>query len=306
MPPAAQPGPRGRTPARLRRRPSGPGGPRPVPGAAACPPSGAGRPARGGARLSALLLLAGLLALLLPPGPPASARTPAEEPRQLVFSCNEAGWPPYLIVGPDQTCNGIMADILREAARGLGVSVTTRTFPEKRNLLMLRQGEVDVYCKAPEWVAEPEALLWSAPVLPSRDVLVAPADGPPVEGPEDLVGLRLGTVLGYAYPALDAALESGRITRDDAPGTVSQLRKLLRGRTDAAVVNELVARWVLRGLREPGADALRFSGREVGLAWLRYAFTRARDWEPLVARLDAEIARMRADGRIQAILDAYR
>ncbi len=106
--------------------------------------------------------------------------------------------------------------------------------------------------------------------------------------------------------SLDEALASGRVTRDDAPDTASQLRKLLYGRTGAAVVNELVARWVLRGLHEPGADSLRFSERSVGLAWMRFGFTRARDWRALVGRLDAEIERMRADGRLQAIVDTYR
>lgn len=256
-------------------------------------------------RCPAALLLAALL-LASPGGPARAGRPGGDAPATIVFCCPEAGWPPYLLPCNGSDCRGIMPEIFREAMRSLGVTVVTRSFPEKRSLVMLRQGEVDVYSKAPEWVEDSEAFLWSAPVLPSRDVLVAPAGGRPIDGPQDLTGLRLGTVLGYSYPGLDEALASGRVTRDDAPDTASQLRKLLYGRTGAAVVNELVARWVLRGLHEPGADSLRFSERSVGLAWMRFGFTRARDWRALVGRLDAEIERMRADGRLQAIVDTYR
>lgn len=253
-----------------------------------------------------LLALASALATALPFAP-ASAQGPQGAPGvTLVLCCPEAGWPPYNIPCASGPGCGIMPDIFLEAARALGAAVVIRNFPEKRSLLLLEEGRVDVYSKAKQWVPDPERFAWSTPVLPSRDVLAALADGPrAIDGPADLAGLRLGTVLGYSYPVLEEALASGAVTRDDAPDTVTQLRKLLHGRTDAAVVNELVARWVLRDQGEGGADALRFSRGAVGLAWLRFAFTRARDWEPFIARLDAEIERMRADGRLRAILDAY-
>jgi len=250
------------------------------------------------------LLLALITALALPPAP-APAQGPRDAPgATLVLCCPEAGWPPYNIPCASGPGCGIMPDIFLEAARALGAEVVIRNFPEKRSLLLLEEGRVDVYSKAKQWVPDPERFVWSAPVLPSRDVLATPVDGPrAIDGPADLAGLRLGTVLGYSYPVLEQALASGAVTRDDAPDTTSQIRKLLHGRTDAAVVNELVARWVLRDMDKAGA--LRFSNGAVGLAWLRFAFTRARDWEPFIARLDAEIERMRADGRLQAIMDAY-
>lgn len=55
----------------------------------------------------------------------------------------------------------------------------------------------------------------------------------------------MGTVSGYRYPHLDAAL-GARFVRDDGPTADHSLRKLLAGRSQYAVVEELLAKYQLR------------------------------------------------------------
>ena len=58
-------------------------------------------------------------------------------------------------------------------------------------------------------------------------------------GPQALAGIRVGTVNGYRYTALENALGKNFI-RDDAPSEDNNIAKLVAGRFEYAVVNKLL------------------------------------------------------------------
>ena len=74
---------------------------------------------------------------------------------------------------------------------------------------------------------------------------MARSEAPHLRGLPDLAGVRVGTVSGYRYPQLDAAL-GPRFLRDDAPTAEHSLRKLLAGRSQYAIVEQLLADYQLR------------------------------------------------------------
>jgi polar amino acid transport system substrate-binding protein len=142
-------------------------------------------------------------------------------------------------------------------------------------------------------------------VVDSADVLIFPKDHPvDFETPDDLKGKKIGAILGYRYPAFEPYFADGRITRDDVKKDSLMLAKLLRGRDDAAIINKLVALWVIRQNPEfKGKFA--FSAKPVGTAGCGFMFTPKQNWGPFIEIFNKELAAMKEDGRLDAIVRKY-
>ncbi len=234
---------------------------------------------------------------------PAGHATP--ENKEIVVGFNHVAWPPYLIKEANGKLHGILIDVMKAIASKHGFSVKITPLPEKRAIRGMAEGHMDAYSKAKEWVADPNAYLWTDPVVNSTDVLIFPKDRPVgFETPKDLMGKKIGAILGYRYPLLEPYFADGRIERDDVKKDSLMLGKLLRGRDDAAVINRLVALWVIRQNPEfKGQFA--FSAKPVGEAGCRFMFTAKQDWGPFIEVFNKELAAMKADGRLDAIIQNY-
>lgn len=231
----------------------------------------------------------------------------ADRGRTLLFGCPASGWPPFILPDGHPAGPGFMLEVFIKAADALGYDVAIRRIPEKRALTDLKNGGIDVFAKAREWVGAPESYLWSAPVIYSTDVLVLRAeDQRPCNSPNDLKGLKVGTVLHYHYPKLQPLFDSGKAHRVDTSCAMAQMHMLSHGNTDVAVINSHVAMWLAK--HTPGLSPESFRQADVPLdsAPYRYAFTMARSWGAFIKLLDHEIESMREDGRMEAILDHYR
>lgn len=234
---------------------------------------------------------------------PAAHATP--ENKEIVVGFNNVAWPPYLIKDPNGKIHGIMIDVIKTIASKHGFSVKITSLPEKRAIRAIASGDIDAYSKAKEWVKNPEAYLWTDPVVDSTDVLIFPKDRPvDFETPDDLKGKKIGAILGYRYPLLEPYFADGRIKRDDVKRDSLMLGKLLRGRDDAAIINKLVAFWVIRQNPEfKGKFA--FSDEPVGEAGCGFMFTPKRNWGPFIETFNNELAVMETDGRLDAIVRKY-
>ncbi len=234
---------------------------------------------------------------------PAASSTP--ENKQIVVGFNNVAWPPYLIAESNGKMHGILIDVMKAIASKHGFSIKIKPLPEKRALRGIASGDIDTYAKAKEWVADPEAYLWTDPIVESTDLLIFPK-GHPVkfQTADDLKGKRIGTILGYRYPLLEPHFADGRIERDDVKKDSLMLRKLLRNRDDAAVINKLVAFWVMRQNPELKGK-FDFSENPVGRAGCRFMFATGRDWTSFIETFNKELALMKSDGRLDSILQKY-
>ena len=130
---------------------------------------------------------------------------------------------------------GIHKDFGEALAAELGRKVRFVTLPRKRIEKALATGEGDLLCSyVPEWLSG--SYSWSEPFLPITEVLVTPANLPRPASLEDVAGQRLGTVLGYYHPELEAALGKGFV-REDGPNALINLQKLAAGRVQHAVTD---------------------------------------------------------------------
>lgn len=251
----------------------------------------------------AFILAPYLLALLLLIPQPAPA-----QPKPIVFAAPKAGWPPFIIVsGTPPRATGIMPDVFRAACARAGYAADFQFFPEKRAQMLLAQGLVDAYPKSPEWMDEPSDYLWSDPVQEVGDIIVyRRAEPVRLSSIKDLIGKSIGTMHGYVYPTLDRLIESGAIRTYTATCTKHLLLMLARKHVDGIVTPRHVAEWIIRNDPELDSAVFAFSEKPVDSAPYGFAFVRGKGWEPFIETLNHELAAMRRDGRLKAILNKYR
>lgn len=140
--------------------------------------------------------------------------------------------PEARIVG-GRVLDGLHADLAQALSRRLGRSVQMQALPRKRLGHALETGEADLVCDYQSaWLPGPFA--WSRAFIPDQTVLVTAASAPAPARVQSVAGQAIGTVLGYAYPEVEAALGSG-LRRDDAPDAVANLHKLSLGRVTHAL-----------------------------------------------------------------------
>jgi len=216
--------------------------------------------------------------------------------------------PPFLAVTRDEqgsqtVVGGLLVDLNRALAAELGREAVFVPTPRRRVEQVLQAGGGDLLCYIdPSWLAEPQALDWSTVYLSNVNLLVARAGLSMPASLAELRGVRVGTVAGYVYPELAGYLGSGGLLRDDAPNDETNLRKLAAGRTDYLVTHRIYLEHVLK--RQPELGAALGARLEIRHFDTRCAVSRR--GQISVQALDAALDRLRRDGRLAAILAAYR
>ena len=196
--------------------------------------------------------------------------------------------------------DGLQYHLAMELGRRLGREVRFRLVPRRRVPALLKDGQdADLICNyMPGWLPGP--LLWSRPYLDDGDLLVTAARRPAIARLADVTGQPVGTVAGFLYPEAQAALGAGFV-RDDAPNLIATLHKMALGRFDHAIVGRVSFEYLLRR----GEVPLKLHPPLV-IARLRTACALSPHSSLPLARLDAALAAMQADGTLTRILDRFR
>lgn len=220
----------------------------------------------------------------------------AEALRVLVDNAIEM--PQALILGQEVT-EGLQYQVALELGRRLDRPVVFRPVPRRRLALMLAAGEGDLACNyLPEWL--PGGLQWSQPFMDSGDALVTAERTPAPQRLAELAGQRLGTIAGFRYPEVEAALGTGFV-RDDAPNLSSSLRKLAAGRIEHIIVGQTTFDY----LKKRGDVAVP-THPPLPLNRTRTSCALSPQSSLALPALDAALTAMQADGSMRRILDRYR
>lgn len=140
-----------------------------------------------------------------------------------------------------QLSGGVLRDLGLEIAARVGRKVRFVTVPSRRVALALAQGDADGVCLVqPYWIDGD--FQWTAAFIPTGGVVLARADAPHITKLTELRGKKLGTVAGYRYQLLEPLLGDGFL-RDDAPSVAHNLRKLMAGRSQYALMELSTAAW---------------------------------------------------------------
>lgn len=190
------------------------------------------------------------------------------QPSRRLFTASLAGWsvpalaasrelvlavatlPPYVLEAGHAAGDGIDVDIAREALRlGGGYRLRVERLPWRRVLAMMELGEADFTAAVRDTPERRRFLAFSRGygATVQHDFYALRERGPLVRQLEDLAGLRVGVVAGFAFPPpLQAAL---RGSVEQAINLPTLMRMVAARRIDVAVVNHLPGRWLLQELQ---------------------------------------------------------
>lgn len=246
-----------------------------------------------------LLLASLLLALSLAPGPAVAE----------VIKLTTLQWPPYSGFGLPRL--GTMTAVVAGTAARAGDRLELQILPWKR---AVRTGEgapgylgyYPVY-----WTAAREEHCHLSDVIgSSRLGLVEPAVAPVTwETVTDLAAFSLGTVEGYANTAtFDRLAAKGALHVSEAADDVTNLRKVLAGRIDAAVIDSAVMDYLMAttpDLRDARA-ALQFNQTLLEERPLHVCFRRTPEGEAVRDRFNDALKKIDAAGTVAEVLDRVR
>lgn len=171
--------------------------------------------------------------------------------RPLTFAFGDHNEAPFAIVENGQLKGGFALEFGRALASRLGLDATFRFVPRNRITAEISTGTVDAYCLAaqpyyPAFTAD----RFTQPFFTDYDIVLLSAG---LRGPaaiDTLHGARVGTVLGFLYPAvIETLFSSAKAERIDARNADGNLRKLQGGRLDAVILP--LASWRLALSRDP-------------------------------------------------------
>lgn len=224
------------------------------------------------------------------------------------------GWEPYRPYAYEENGEVMGMDVmlLRLLAGEQGCSLMVKQLPWARLLLELRAGNIDVSAST-SWTPErAEFALFSIPYRRSEvAIFVRRGEGGryALNSLADIpaIGFRLGYIRDYYYGAEFAHLmESSFFAShlEDAPSYAINIQKLLARRIDGFIVDDIGVMGseaaALGALDQVERYPLAIASKD-----LYFMFSRASVDPVLVAAINRSLAAMKADGRLQAIIDRF-
>ncbi|SMG26202.1 substrate-binding periplasmic protein [Dethiosulfovibrio salsuginis] len=229
---------------------------------------------------------------------------------QKVVVYGDNGYPPYSY-GEGRDVKGIYVDILKEAFSKMeGYDVEIKVLPWKRLMAELESGKI-VAGFPPYKVAARPWMVYSEPIL--QENVVAFGLKSKVEGknnwPEDFYSSRVGLNHGFSYENLlghegSNAVAEGKLTVEEAMDSPTNLRKLVAGRIDVYVNDQLTDISGFSSEEDPIIIAATVGGQwgYLGFSSNNRAFPYADEFR---AAFDEVIKEMKDSGRIDEILKNY-
>jgi polar amino acid transport system substrate-binding protein len=225
------------------------------------------------------------------------------------------GWEPYapFTFADDQgEATGADIDLIEAIGDEIGCSVVPVELPWARIVKEVEQGTLDLSTST-SWTPEREQwALFSKPYRETEIAIYVRRGEIPRFALQELADvpeqqLRLGVIVDYYYgKALAEAASDPAFAAwlDGAPDYATNIRKLVSGRIDGFLVEDIAvmeAELERIGMSERVERyPLRIPGEK-----LRFMFSRKTIEPDMVAKVDATVAKMRADGRLDAITAKY-
>lgn len=210
--------------------------------------------------------------------------------------------PPYTYESSNGPA-GIVAALTREIFRRAGEPLDFRSLPRKRILMSLEAG---IYGAAGLTISpdRAEKFDFSRPLM-DVPIYVYTRRGRtfPLTGAEALIDKRVGVARGRIFGSdFDRLRDGGRLRIEEENGDAPNIEKLLNNRIDAALLSPAAADLIIAMSSAGG----RVTALDTPLATLplHIAFAKSTDKRGLLARLDAALDSMLADGTHAAIVGA--
>ncbi len=208
-------------------------------------------------------------------------------------------WAPYS--GYDLPGHGLLTEVVQVAMKRAGYETIAQETPWARVIKGTSRGEIDIIPGI--WYSDERAktILYGTVLATARLVLISRVDHPQkIETLEDLDNLTVGVVQDYAYPKF--FLEAQNFDRDLSRNLDFNLIKLAKGRIDAALGDELVARHTSRKLFQ-GKVQFRYGPKSLDTKNVHLGISRAHpEHERILFLFEKALEEMKADGTYKKLL----
>jgi polar amino acid transport system substrate-binding protein len=139
----------------------------------------------------------------------------------------------------EKLVGGLLKDFGDALAREMGLAPNYLILPRKRVEAALGDGSADLLCDLrPEWL-DGKDWEWSQSVFSNHMIIASRSETAPLARLSQLAGQRIGTILGYRYPEVEAKLGVRLFRRDDAATDDLNTSKLLNERFSYIMSNSL-------------------------------------------------------------------
>jgi len=233
----------------------------------------------------------------------------AEEKRVVELVTLE--WPPYVSSKLDN--NGFLGEIAKTAVKRAGYQVNLSFKPWKRGLIRTLRGEFDAIFPAYYNDERAKNYILSIPFWEGPLVFIKRKDNKiKYNHWHDLIGLRVGVVLGYANDfEFDAAVKSGRLKVSVQTSDLMNLKMVNSGLLDVAVIDKYTAIGLMNEhkshIRMKNAkDNLEFLDPPLAQKKFYFMFSRkSRNVEQIVPKFNTALKEMEEDNTIINIIKKH-
>jgi polar amino acid transport system substrate-binding protein len=213
------------------------------------------------------------------------------------------GWPPFS--GKNLRNKGFANDVTQTALERMGHDAEIKVMPWARALEMTKRGKFEVLPSV--WYSDERAdnLKFTDPIASNRIVFIKrQGDDFQYTGIDSLAGKSVGIVQDYDYS--DDFLSADGFERQRANSLKINVRKLLGGRVDLTLGDELVAKYAINKNMPNQADKIAYTEGALSEKDLHVTFSRKLDnVDSIVADFNAELEAMREDGTYDEILKLH-
>jgi ABC-type amino acid transport substrate-binding protein len=211
-------------------------------------------------------------------------------------------WAPYF--SKKLPAYGFSAEIIHEAFKRTGYTVTFKSYPWKRAVSKVDNGRCDAFFSAYYSEERNRNYALSAPYAESPFYFCTLKNKNLVyKELRDLAPYRIGVVMGYTNtPEFDAA---DYLKKDSASSDLLNIKKLIHGRVDLIVIDKYVAMYHLKNSPyfKNSASRVRFLEPPLKIMPVHAAFSKAvPGYEKKVRDFNSGLKEIKSDGTIEKIL----
>jgi polar amino acid transport system substrate-binding protein len=151
---------------------------------------------------------------------------------------------PLLQFRDGQLSGGILKDLGDALAQRLGRRARYLNVDVDGVTPTLTAGRADGICYVlPHWIDGD--YLWSRPLIPDAELVVARDGAPPIRSLADLRDRPIGTVTGYRYPRVEQVLGK-QFFRTESPNMDKNLRRLMAGEVQYTILVQSTMAYLTR------------------------------------------------------------
>jgi polar amino acid transport system substrate-binding protein len=212
-------------------------------------------------------------------------------------------WPPYK--GETLPKGGIITDVTLQAFARAGFEVVVAVVPWNRAYAGTVNGRYDVISAIWLTPEREKELEYSDAIISSRIVLIH-RDGYDFtfNSLDDLRGKTVGVTAGYGYP--EDFQNADFFIREESETLSLSLRKLIFGRTNVIVAEEIAARYAVAAEYPDAVGSLKYSEIALQENPMHVAFSMERpDYIDIKERFNEALTEMREDGTLKEILEFH-